>query len=80
MNGSTPGWKTSEFWMHLASQATVLWAAIQGFIPPKYAAIIGVSGTAVYTVCRTAYKAYTDVKTVTAPPTQVDAQTVVLNK
>lgn len=61
MNGSTPGWKTTEFWSHVASQATVLWAAIQGFIPPKYAAIISVSGAAVYTICRTVYKVYTDV-------------------
>lgn len=80
MNNSAPGYKTSEFWLHLASQATVLWAAVQGFIPPKYAAIITVAGTAVYTICRTAYKAYTDVKAATSPATQVDAQTVVVNK
>ncbi len=67
MNTGTPGWKTSEFWMQLASQAGVLWAAVQGFIPPKYAAIITVVGTAVYTVSRTIYKAITDVKAATAP-------------
>ena len=80
MNGTTPGWKTSEFWIHLASQATVLWAAVQGFIPPKYAAIITVAGSAVYTICRTTYKAYTDVKSATAPTVVSDAQTVVVNK
>ena len=64
MNNGTPGWKTSEFWMQLASQAGVLWAAVQGFIPwAKYAAvIITVVGTAVYTVSRTIYKAISDVK------------------
>lgn len=34
------GWKTSEFWGKVATQAGVLWAAIGGFIPPKYAVIV----------------------------------------
>lgn len=62
MNGSTPGWKTSEFYLHLASQAAILWGAVQGFVPPKWAAIISTVGIAVYTVARTVLKTVTDVK------------------
>lgn len=82
MNGKTPGYKTTEFWMQVASQAGVLWAAIDGFIPPKYAAIVTVVGTAIYTVSRNVYKAFIEVKAITnaSPSTQVDAQTVVVNK
>lgn len=57
-----PGWKTTEWWLSLATQAGVLWGAIQGFIPPKYAAIIAVAGTAVYTVARTIAKAVSDIQ------------------
>lgn len=80
MNTSASGWKTSEFWAHVVVQVGTLWSAVHGFIPAKYEAIIAVVGTAVYTICRTAYKAYTDIKASSAPATQVDAQTVVVNK
>jgi hypothetical protein len=66
MSGTTPGWKTSEFWLSLAAQAATLWGAVQGFIPPKYAAIVSTVGVAVYTVARTILKAITDVKSQTA--------------
>jgi hypothetical protein len=62
------GWKSSEFWIHLATQATVLWAAVQGFVPPKVAAIVTVSGSAIYTIARTVLKAIQDVKAVQTPP------------
>lgn len=67
MNGITPGWKTSEFWSHLAVQIGTFWAAIHGFIPAKYEAIIAIAGTAVYTISRTAYKAYVDGKSALSP-------------
>ena len=61
-----PGWKTTEFWLQAAGQLGILWASIQGFIPPKYAAIITVAGTAVYTIARTIAKAVSDVQAVKA--------------
>jgi hypothetical protein len=63
MTGTTPGYKTTEFWLNLATQAATLWGAVSGFIPPKYAAIISTAGIAVYTVARTILKAVTDIKT-----------------
>lgn len=57
-----PGWKTTEFWMNLAAQAGVLWAAVQGFVPPKIAAIVTVAGTAIYTIARTISKAVSDIQ------------------
>lgn len=79
MNGITPGWKTSEFWAHVAAQVSTFWLAIEGFIPPKYAVIVSVVGTSVYTICRSAYKGYVAIKTGVVVPT-IDAQTVVVNK
>lgn len=57
-----PGWKTSEFWMNVAGQITVLWGAIHGFIPQPAASIIAISGIAVYTIARTVAKAISDVQ------------------
>jgi hypothetical protein len=34
------GWKTSEFWGKVALQAGMVWGAVGGFVPPKYAAIV----------------------------------------
>lgn len=62
MNGTTSGWRTSEFWLNVAAQIGTLWGAVSGFIPPKYAAIISTAGIAVYTVARTVLKARTDIK------------------
>lgn len=50
------GWKTTEFWSKIAAQATVLWAAVGGFVPPKYAAIVVVVAEGVYTIARTLLK------------------------
>lgn len=52
------GWKTSEFWGKMATQAGVLWAAVGGFVPPKYAAVIVVSAEGLYLIARTALKVY----------------------
>lgn len=71
MEGSKPGYKTTEFWMNLAVQAGTLWAAVQGFVPPKYAAIVSVAGAAVYTIGRTVAKAIADIKAAKATATVV---------
>lgn len=60
------GWKTSEFWGKVAAQAAVIWAAIGGFVPPKYAAIIVVAGESVYTIARTVLKVYQMIQSVKA--------------
>lgn len=57
-----PGWKTSEFWLNAAAQAGVVWASLKGFIPPQWAAIITIAGTAVYTIARTIAKAISDIQ------------------
>ncbi len=46
------GWKTSEFWGKVAMQAGSLWAAVGGFIPPKYAVIIVASAEMAYGAIR----------------------------
>lgn len=56
MNGVKPGWKTSEFWLNVMVQAGTIWGSVQGFVPPKYAAIVSAVGTAVYTIVRTLAK------------------------
>lgn len=78
MNGTTPGWKTTEFWLNVATQIATLWGAVSGFIPPKYAAIISTSGIAVYTVARTIIKAVTDVKA-SIPAKDAGAATATVN-
>lgn len=62
MNGSKPGWKTTEFWMSVMVQAGVLWSSVRGFVPPKTAAIVEVAGAAVYTIARTITKAVSDIQ------------------
>lgn len=57
-----PGWKTTEFWMNVATQLGVLWGAVHGFVPQPWASVISVSGVAVYTVARTITKAVTDIQ------------------
>ena len=56
MNGTKPGWKTSEFWLTVASQVTIVWGSVQGLVPPKYAVIASAVGTMVYTILRTLAK------------------------
>lgn len=62
MESGTPGWKTTEFWLNMMAQAGTLWASIDGLIPPKYAAMIAVIGTAFYTIARTVAKAVADIQ------------------
>ncbi len=50
------GWKTSEFWGKVAVQATTLWAAVGGFVPPKYAVIVVAVAEGIYTIARTVLK------------------------
>jgi len=57
-----PGWQTTEFYINLIPQIVSVWGAVQGFIPPKYAAIISVAGAAIYTIARTIAKAISDIK------------------
>lgn len=59
-----PGWKTTEFWMNVATQAGVLWGAVHGFIPQPYAVVISIAGVAIYTIARTIGKAVSDIQTV----------------
>jgi len=66
-----PGWKTTEFWFNLAAQIGILWGTVQHFIPPQYAAIISISGVALYTVARTVAKAVSDVQAAKATSTTV---------
>ncbi len=56
----TPGYKTTEFYFHIATQVGTLWAAIHGFIPPKYEACIAIIGVSVYNVGRIVAKAVAD--------------------
>lgn len=74
MDGSKPGYKTTEFWMNTAAQIGVVWGAIQGLVPPKWAAIISVAGAAVYTVARTITKAITDIKTAGVETAKINAE------
>lgn len=71
-----PGWKTTEFWMNLASQAGILWGAVHGFVPPQYAAIISAVGIGVYTVARTVVKMVSDVKAAKAVSGETATATV----
>lgn len=74
------GWRTSEFYSKIAAQAVVIWGAVGGFVPPKYAAIIVVVAEGTYTIARTVLKIYQTVQaskkdtttvTTTAPVTTV---------
>lgn len=82
MNGSKPGWKTTEFWLNIASQIGLLWGTYSHFIPPQYAVPISIGGVAIYTVARTVAKAVSDIQaaktsvttvTTTAPATTITA-------
>lgn len=67
----TPGYKTTEFWFHLAAQLGVFWGAVQGFVPPKYAAIIAVVGATVYNAGRVVAKGIADFQTARLESTTV---------
>lgn len=65
------GWKTSEFWGKIAVQAATIWAAVGGFVPPKYAAIVVVAGEGIYTIARTLLKIYQTISDAKATQTTV---------
>ena len=46
-----PGWKTSEFWAHVALMIGLLVGAIEG-LPPQYAAIAAAVSTSAYAISR----------------------------
>ncbi len=50
------GWRTTEFWSHLALNVAVLVAALEKALPPKYAAIAAAISSAGYAVSRGAAK------------------------
>lgn len=47
-----PGWKTSEFWISIATDAGIGAAALAGELPPKYAAIATAVSTLGYAIAR----------------------------
>lgn len=73
-----PGWKSSEFWMNVASIGMTLVGSLPGVLPQsKEALIVMASLTAVYTICRTISKtpvaAKQDVATTTTSTTVATA-------
>lgn len=70
------GWKTSEFWGKVATQATMIWGAIGGFVPPKYAIIVVAVAEGIYTIARTVLKVYQTVQPTTTVTTTEPVTTV----
>ena len=75
-----PGYKTTEFYFHVAQQIGLFWATLQGIIPPKWYALVSVIGVSVYGIGRIVAKAVADIQaaksgsttiTTTAPVTTV---------
>ena len=52
MNGTTPGWKTSEFWLSLLGTIGTVVGALKGVISPNVAAGITATISGVYTIVR----------------------------
>ena len=48
----TPGYKTTEFWLTVATAVAGLLQAISGGLPPAQAAILITISTAIYTISR----------------------------
>ncbi len=46
------GWKTSEFWLTIATSAAALLAGVQGILPPQYAAIAMAVSNGIYAIAR----------------------------
>jgi len=60
------GWKTTEFWMHVATQAGVLWGIVHGFVPAPWNAIVPIAGSSIYAICATVRKAVADIQSAKA--------------
>jgi hypothetical protein len=71
MNGTKPGYKTTEFWIQVAVQLGSLWGAVAGFVPPKYAAIISVVGASVYNIGQIVLKAVAKIQDAKSESTTV---------
>lgn len=59
------GWKTTEFWMTVATNLTAVVGALKGIVPEKVAAIAVAVATCVYTVARALTKATAPTTTTT---------------
>lgn len=59
MNGSKPGWKTTEFWLTLLTNVSTLVAALKGVVPDQAALIIVASANGIYGIIRAISKATT---------------------
>ena len=47
-----PGYKTTEFWITTLATLGALGAALQGMLPPKYAALVGAISAGCYAISR----------------------------
>jgi len=52
MQGIKSGWKTTEFWGSAAAGVAVFLSALQGSLPPKYAALAGTLIAGLYALSR----------------------------
>ncbi len=50
--GLTPGWQTSEFWMTALGHAGIIFAAVSGALPAKYAALASAAAQVAYNLSR----------------------------
>lgn len=58
-----PGWKTTEFWIKIATvDLPAIYLAVKGFLPPKDALIIELAAGAIYGIYRTVAKAVADIQ------------------
>ncbi len=64
-----PGWKTTEFWMTVATQASVLWGVVHGFVPSPWNVIVPVAASSLYAICATVRKAVSDIQAAKAQTT-----------
>ena len=62
-----PGWKTTEFWMTIATNVVTVAGALKGLIPDDKAALIVAIANAVYGVARALTKATADTPDAAAP-------------
>ena len=51
-NAVKPGWKTTEFWVTILTQFSIVGGAIAGALPPKEAALLAAFSQAAYTIAR----------------------------
>lgn len=56
MNGTKPGWKTSEFWLTAITNVIGVVGALKGIIPANYATIALTVLNSVYAIVRSFVK------------------------